>query len=87
MSLSTDNVRPSPSPNVWRIHNLTIVGVAMGLVDLSLCVARLAVGKIALGLGNGSLQTLSVVALVFSGQAVIYVLRERQSTRKTWTGR
>ncbi len=30
MSLTTDNVRPSPMPNAWRIRNLTIAGGAMG---------------------------------------------------------
>jgi hypothetical protein len=30
MSLTTDNVRPSPMPNAWRIGNLTIAGVIMG---------------------------------------------------------
>ncbi len=31
MSLTTDNVRPSPMPNAWRIGNLTIAGVIMGI--------------------------------------------------------
>ena len=30
MSLTTDNVRPSPAPNAWRIGNLTIAGVHHG---------------------------------------------------------
>jgi len=30
MSLTTDNVRPSPAPNAWQIGNLTIAGVLMG---------------------------------------------------------
>ena len=31
MSLTTDNVRPSPLPNAWRIGNLTIAGAVMGV--------------------------------------------------------
>ena len=31
MSLTTDNVRPSPTPNAWRIGTLTIAGVFMGV--------------------------------------------------------
>ena len=31
MSLTTDNVRPSPMPSVWRVGNLTLAGVFMGL--------------------------------------------------------
>ena len=34
MSLTTDNVRPSQSPNVWRIGALTIAGVFMGVCEL-----------------------------------------------------
>src|SRR5271157_991808 len=29
MSLTTDKVRPSPTPNAWRIGNLTMAGVIM----------------------------------------------------------
>jgi H+-transporting ATPase len=78
MSSSTDNVRPSSKPNVWRIRNLTIAGVILGFVDLLFCVANLAVGKFWLELTTGALQTLVVVTLVFSGQAVFYVARERR---------
>jgi H+-transporting ATPase len=84
MSSSTDNVRPSPKPNIWRIRNLTIAGVILGFVDLMFCVASLAIGKFDLGLGTGALQTLVVVTLVFSGQAVFYVSRER---RHLWSSR
>jgi H+-transporting ATPase len=84
MSSSTDNVRPSPKPNVWRIRNLTIAGVILGFVDLAFCVASLVVGTRWLKLGTGALQTLVVVTLVFSGQAIFYVARER---RHLWSSR
>jgi len=45
MSLTTDNVRPSPTPNEWRIGNLTIAGVIMGICLLAFCTGVLAVGK------------------------------------------
>ena len=31
MSLTTDNVRASPAPNVWEVGNLTLAGVVIGL--------------------------------------------------------
>ena len=37
MSLTTDNVRPSPAPNSWRIGSLTAAGVVMGACLLSFC--------------------------------------------------
>ena len=78
MSSSTDNVRPSPSPNRWRIGSLTIAGLAMGAADLAFCVISLLAGKLLLHLDAVELQTMAVATLVFSGQAVFYVARERQ---------
>ena len=82
MSSSTDNVRPSPTPSVWRIGNLTIAGVIMGVFDLVFCIACFAVGKFGLGLDTDRLRTFTVVILVFSGQAVFYFARER---RHVWS--
>ena len=87
MSSSTDNVRPSPSPNIWRTRNLTIAGVIMGLVDLMFCAACLATGKFVLGLDTEALRTLAVITLVFSSQAVLYVARERRRMWKSRPGR
>jgi H+-transporting ATPase len=78
MSSSTDNVRPSPTPSVWKIGSLTAAGIIMGLFDLLFCVACFSTGRFWLKLDTGTLQTLAVVTLVFSGQAVFYVARERQ---------
>ncbi len=84
MSLTTDNVAPSPKPNAWRIDSLTIAGVAMGVGQLAFCAGVLAVGKFAWGFGIETLRTLTFVALVFGSQATIYVVRER---RRLWSSR
>ncbi len=84
MSSSTDNVRPSPTPNVWRIGPLTMAGIGLGLVDLCFCLLCLAAGKFVLKLDAVSLQTVAVATLVFGGQAVFYVARER---RHFWSSR
>jgi len=78
MSLATDNVRPSPMPNRWRIGELTIAGVFMGACELVFCSAVLAVGKFYLGFGIDALRTLAFVAIVFGNQATTYTNRERQ---------
>jgi H+-transporting ATPase len=78
MSSSTDNVRPSPTPSVWKIGRLTAAGVIMGVVDLLFCITCFSTGRFLLNLDIGALQTLTVVTLVFSGQALFYVARERQ---------
>ena len=84
MSTSTDNVRPSTTPNVWRIGPLTLAGIGLGLVDLVFCILCLATGTLVLGLDTTTLQTLTVVTLVFGDQAVFYVVRER---RHFWSSR
>ena len=78
MSLATDNVRPSPMPNAWRIGQLTIAGVFMGTCELVFCTAVLAIGKFRLGFDIDTLRTLAFVAIVFGNQATTYTNRERQ---------
>src|SRR5471032_456485 len=87
MASSTDNVRPSATPSVWKIGNLTVVGIFMGLLDLLFGVGSLATGKFMLHLDIGALRTLAVVTLVFSGQAVLYVVRERRHLWSSWPGK
>ncbi len=78
MSLTTDNVRPSGTPNAWRVGNLTLAGAFMGISELVFCTAVLAVGKFRLGLGIEALQTLAFLLIVFGNQATMYANRTRQ---------
>jgi H+-transporting ATPase len=78
MSLTTDNVQPSPAPNSWRITKLTIAGGILAVCLLAFFVGVLAIGKSKLGLGIDSLRTLTFVALVFGGQATLYAIRDRR---------
>ncbi len=77
MSLTTDNVQPSPMPNVWRIGRLTMAAVIIAVCELLFCVAVVAVGKFRMGLGTAALQTLAFVALVFASEATLYAIRDR----------
>jgi H+-transporting ATPase len=87
MASSTDNVRPSQTPSVWKIGRLTAVGICMGLLDLLFGVGSLVIGKVLLHLDIDALRTLAVVTLVFSGQAVLYVVRERRHLWSSWPGK
>ncbi len=84
MSLTTDNVRPSPMPSAWRVGNLTIAGVFMGMCELVFCTAVLAIGKFRLGLGMETLRTLAFLVIVFGNQATTYTNRTRQ---RLWSTR
>jgi H+-transporting ATPase len=88
MSVTTDRVRPSGSPSVWQIGKLTKAGVILGMCFLAFCTGSLIVGKFALGLGIGQLQTLTAVNLIIGGEAILYSVRERRhlwkSMPSTW---
>jgi H+-transporting ATPase len=81
MSLTTDNVDPSPTPNAWKIGNLTLAGIAIGMALLAFCGGGLAIGRYVLDLGIDGLRTLTFVLLVFGSQATLYAIRNR---RKMW---
>jgi H+-transporting ATPase len=84
MSSSTDHVIASSRPDVWRIGSLTIASVTLGLFDLTFCVGSILVGRFVWHLDPTALRTLAVITLVFSAQAVFYVVRER---RRLWSSR
>ena len=84
MSLTTDNVQPSPTPNAWQIGNLTIAGIIMGVAELVFCVSILAFGAYHLRFDIKALQTLAFVVIVFGNQATTYTNRVR---RRLWSSR
>jgi H+-transporting ATPase len=84
MSLTTDNVRPSPAPNAWRIGNLTIAGITMGIGELVFCTAILCFGVYRMGFDIASLQTLAFMGIVFGNQATTYTNRGRP---RLWSSR
>jgi H+-transporting ATPase len=77
MSLTTDDVRPSPAPNAWRIGSLTIAGIVIGIAELGFCTAILCIGIYRMGFDIATLQTLTFVVIVFGNQATTYTNRGR----------
>lgn len=84
MALTTDNVRPSRTPNAWQIGRLTIAGVATGIGQLVFCTSVLAFGAYRMGYDIDALRTLAFVVIVFANQATTYTNRER---RRLWSSR
>ena len=78
MSLTTDNVQPSPLPNKWHIGNMTKASIVVAAGFLAFSFAVMAVGKYGLGLDTEPLRTLAFLTLVFGSQATLYAIRERQ---------
>ncbi len=46
MSRAADRATPSPYPNVWRVRNLTIAAVPLGLLKLSVLSERASRGVV-----------------------------------------
>jgi H+-transporting ATPase len=78
MSLTTDNVRPSPRPNAWNIRALTVASVVMGVGELCFCSTVLALGSQVWHWDLNTLRTLTFVAIVAGNQATTYNNRERR---------
>jgi H+-transporting ATPase len=78
MSLATDNVTYSRSPDRWKIAPLVFAAFGLALPVLLLSFGFFYVAHQVLQLPLGQLQTLMFVMLVFTGQANVYLVRERQ---------
>ena len=77
MARTADHATPSPRPNTWRMGNLALAAVPLASFKFLFCIGVLAAGWFWLGLNVGQMQTLTFIMLVFAGQAVVYVVRER----------
>jgi len=78
MSRAADRARPSEYPNAWRVQNLVLAAVPLGVFKLCYLIAVLATGWYIVRLNPAQMQTLTFLALALAGQANIYVLRERR---------
>jgi len=78
MSIATDRVSASPTPDRWHIRTLMRAGISLGSLVLLLSFGLFFYGRDFLGLPLPQLQTLVFVTLVFTGQGMVYLVRERQ---------
>ncbi len=77
MARTADRATPSRRPNTWRVNNLALAAIPLASFKFLFCLSVLAAGWFLLSLTIGQMQTLTFIMLVFAGQAVVYVLRER----------
>jgi H+-transporting ATPase len=87
MSLATDRVGFSPRPDRWRIPALSVASLEVALPWLAFAFGTFLLGRDVLGLTLPATQTLVFVMLVATGQATIYLLRERGhlwASRPSW---
>jgi H+-transporting ATPase len=84
MSLATDRVSFSQTPDRWNIAALARSGLALAAWWLAVSFGTFFFGQRVLGLDLPALQTLSFLVLVFTGQATVYLARDR---RHLWSSR
>lgn len=88
MSLTTDRITPRPTPERWRVRSLFLTGAALGLtltLEGALILWLSMSGPF--HLTPAQIPTAVFLMLVFSGQATIYVVRERHAFWRSMPGR
>lgn len=78
MSISTDNVSPSLTPDHWDVRKLMLTAGALAILVLAFSLAVVFAGRDWLHLPLRQLQTLVFAMLVFTGQGTVYLVRERE---------
>jgi H+-transporting ATPase len=78
MSIATDHVSFSRTPDRWHVRKLIAVGLLLGALVLTFSLAVFAVSRWMLHLPLVQLQTIVFITLVFTGQATVYMVRERR---------
>ena len=77
MSIATDHVSASPMPDRWHVRTLMLAGMSLGSLILLLSFGLFFYGRDFLRLPLPQLQALVFVMLVFTGQGMVYLVRER----------
>lgn len=84
MSLATDRVGFSARPDRWQVSALSLAALGVAAPWLVVSFATYLIGLHVLDLGLPATQTLVFVMLVATGQATVYLVRER---RHLWASR
>lgn len=78
MSIATDNVKSTSSPNKWEIKNITLASLVLGMFFALGDLLIMYIGQNYFKLEFDRLQTLVMLCLVFNSQFRILLVRERR---------
>jgi H+-transporting ATPase len=84
MSLATDNVKTTKSPNIWNVKNITLASIIIGVLLVVEGGIVIFIGTNYYHMGLGTLQTFVLLTLVFTSQFRVLIVRERGHF---WTSR
>jgi H+-transporting ATPase len=77
MSLATDNVKTTKSPNIWNVKNITLASLVIGALLVVEGAGIIFIGADYYHMALATLQTFVLLALVFTSQFRVLVVRER----------
>ncbi len=84
MSLATDNVESTSSPNVWDVRNVTLASFIIGGLLVVEGVAAISIGINYYKMNLQAIQTFVMLVLIFTSQFRVLIVRER---RHFWSSR
>lgn len=87
MSLATDNVEHTKSPNKWNIKNITLASLVPGTLLVAEGMLVIYIGVTQFHLGWEKLRTLVLLNLVFNSQFRVLIIRERRHFWSSCPGR
>lgn len=87
MSISSDNVSYSKKPDRWKIRDLVLGSMVLAFFWLVFAFGIYFAGKYVFHFTTDALNTLTFLTLVFSGQANVYLVRERGHLWRSRPGR
>jgi H+-transporting ATPase len=78
MSLATDNVKTTRSPNIWNVKNITLASLVIGSLLVVEGAVVIYIGTSYYHMELAALQTFVLLTLVFTSQFRVLIVRERQ---------
>jgi len=78
MSLATDNVETTKSPNIWNVKNITLASLVVGALLVIEGAAVIFLGADYYHMTLATLQTFVLLTLVFTSQFRVLIVRERE---------
>jgi H+-transporting ATPase len=87
ISLATDNVEYTASPNTWNVRNITFASLIIGGLLVGQGVITLLIGSHYFNLAFDQLRIFVMLALIFTSQFRVYIVRERRYFWSSWPGK
>jgi H+-transporting ATPase len=87
MSLATDNVEYTSSPNLWNVRKITLASLVIGTLLVLEGAIAILIGLDYFGLTWGPLQSFVMLMLVVTSQFRVFIVRERRHCWSSQPGR